>query len=261
MNSQAFAPTYCQHYDLLYGDKGYESECDLLEEVFRRHVINPVETILDLGCGTGGHAFCLARRGYQVTGADCSPEMVACAQEKVTSAGLDAGDVAPAFCVADVRSMDLGQQFDAVILMFSVLGYQLTNEDVSATLRTVRSHLKPEGLFVCDVWYGPAVLSIRPSQRVKVVPTGNGKLIRIASGALDVYHHLVEVRYQMWHMNKRRILSESEEVHRVRFFFPQELAFFLAQEHLGLLSLSSFESLELDASEDSWNVLLVGRAV
>jgi len=29
----------------------------------------------------------------------------------------------------------------------------------------VRTHLRPGALFVCDVWYGPAVLHVRPSEK------------------------------------------------------------------------------------------------
>ena len=48
-----FGKEYADQYDLLYGDKDYEAECDLLEKVFRLYSSAPVKTILDLGCGTG----------------------------------------------------------------------------------------------------------------------------------------------------------------------------------------------------------------
>ena len=53
-------------------------------------------------------------------------------------------------------------------MMFAVLGYQHTNADVLDALATARAHLDVGGLFAFDVWYGPAVLSERPSERVKV---------------------------------------------------------------------------------------------
>src|SRR6059058_1093602 len=46
---------------------------------FRRFV-EPPGPVVDLGCGPGAHARALARRGYEVTGLDGSPRMVAVAR-------------------------------------------------------------------------------------------------------------------------------------------------------------------------------------
>jgi len=257
MSDAVFGQTYADQYDLLYRDKNYEAECDLIEEIFRRYTQGSVETILDLGCGTGSHTIPLAKRGYKVVGVDRSEDMLSQAREK---AG-DASTCAPAFIKGDVRNVELGQQFDTVLMMFAVLGYQLTNEDVLATLRTVRRHLKVGGLFVCDLWYGPAVLAIRPSDRVKVIPTPNGKLIRAASGMLDTYRHLCEVRYHLWRLKGNQVASETEELHQMRYFFPQELALFFSQSGLAMIDIRSFDDLESSPNETTWNVLVIGKSL
>jgi predicted TPR repeat methyltransferase len=53
---------YAKYYDLLYQEKNYEEECDFIEQVFRGFSKLKVKSILELGCGTGGHAIPLARR-------------------------------------------------------------------------------------------------------------------------------------------------------------------------------------------------------
>ncbi len=78
----------------------------------------------------------LARAGYSVLGVDRSPEMIAIAERKITEAGLPAQ-----LNVGDVRSLDLGRTFDAVISMFSVVGCQLTNGDLASTFRIARTRL------------------------------------------------------------------------------------------------------------------------
>ena len=261
MSDTVFGCGYVEQYDLLYSDKDYEAECDLLEEVFRRYSAGPVQTILDLGCGTGGHALPLARRGYQVTGVDCSTEMLAQARQKAASDASGAGYALSTFQQGDVRTVDLDQQFDAVLMMFAVLSYQLTNDDVLAALRTVHRHLKPGGLFVLDVWYGPAVLTIHPSDRIKVIPTADGKVIRVASGTLDVYRHLCEVRYLIWRLSGQQVVNESEEIHQMRYFFPQELALFMSQEQLSLEDIRSFGDLAQPPSDTTWNILVVGKSL
>jgi predicted TPR repeat methyltransferase len=70
VNENVFDQVYADQYDLLYGEKDYDAECDLLEQVFHRYSKGPIQSILDLGCGTGNHSILLARRGYQENGVD-----------------------------------------------------------------------------------------------------------------------------------------------------------------------------------------------
>ena len=50
---------YARFYDVLYRDKDYAAECRYLERIFDRHSPRRVRSVLDLGCGTGGHALFL----------------------------------------------------------------------------------------------------------------------------------------------------------------------------------------------------------
>jgi len=254
-----FNKEYADQYDLLYSDKDYEAECDLLEEVFRRYGDGKIQTILDLGCGTGNHSIPLAKRGYEVTGVDISSNMLAHAQSKV-NALLSAPCAMPVFVEGDIRTLNLNRTFDAVLMMFAVLSYQLTNDDVLAALRTVRRHLNPDGLLVCDVWYGPAVLAIRPSDRTKIISASNGKVVRIASPRLDVENNICEVSYQVRKLKEDQVVIIANECHFIRYFFPMELEQLLVQSHMNLLALKAFPQIEKEADESSWNVLGVARA-
>jgi SAM-dependent methyltransferase len=259
MTSKVFGEPYSSLYDSFYHDKDYEAECDLIEEAFRRYGDGPVRTILDLGCGTGSHAFSLARRGYQVTGVDRSPGMLAAARQKAASQPTGAADYLPTFLESDLRNLDLGKQFDAVLMMFAVLSYQLTNADVLAALATVRRHTRAGGLFIADIWYGPAVLAQRPGDRVKVISTPQGQIIRAATGSLDVYRHLCEVGYHLWRLENDRLVRETRESHQMRYFFPQELILFLNLEKLRLLNISAFKNLDQAPGEDTWNILVIAK--
>lgn len=259
MKDQVFGEVYAGHYDQLYGDKDYERECDLIEDVFGRYTSKRVQTVLDLGCGTGSHAIPLARRGLRVVGVDRSPDMLERGRKKAADGGLPPGRRPPEFVLGDVRSVELGRRFDAVLMMFAVLGYQLTNEDVLSALCTVRKHLQPGGLFICDVWYGPAVLSIGPSERVKVIPTADGQIIRAAKGSLDTYRHLCRVDYHLWELAGSQLVGETRESHEMRYFFPQELSFFMERAELSMECICAFGHPYELPSEATWNVLVTGK--
>ena len=259
-SSQVFGDVYAGVYDSLYEDKDYEAECDLLEAIFQRYGQTPIHEVLDLGCGTGNHSIRLAQRGYAVTGVDRSLQMLAEARQKAASA-QSASALEATFLEGDLRTFRAEPVYDAVLMMFAVLGYQVENADVLAALRTARQALKPGGLIVFDVWYGPAVLVMRPSDRVKVIPISDGKILRVASGELDTRGQTCTVRYRLWRLEGNVLTGETSEEHTMRYFFARELEFFSQQAGFQLENLSAFPDLNRQPDETTWNVLAVARAV
>ena len=69
------------------------------------------------------------------------------------------------------------------------------------------------------------------------------------------------VSYQIWRLKDRLVLEESEETHRMRYFFAQELKLFLEITGFELLRLGSFPAFEQEPSETSWSAMLVARAI
>jgi SAM-dependent methyltransferase len=256
--NEVFGSTYADAYDLLYREKDYTAECGLIKRLLESYGDGAVCSILDLGCGTGNHIFPLAREGYELAGVDRSLEMLARAQKK-SAASRSNGRVT--FSQGDIRDVDLQCRFDAAIMMFAVLGYQLTNADVLSGLKTARRHLRPGGVFIFDVWYGPAVLHQRPSERVKVIPTPKGRILRITSGELDIKKHLCRVSYHLWRLEEGQMLEETKEAHSVRYFFPLELNLFLECAGFSPVRLGAFPEVDRDPDETTWNVLGVARAV
>ena len=260
MENRIFGRQYAEAYDALYQDKDYEAECDIIEEVFRCYAEKPVESILDLGCGTANHVIPLSKRGYLVTGVDRSLEMVECAQNKIETSRTSLYKI-PRFIQADIRALKIDQKFDAVITMFAVLGYQNTNRDLSDALKTIRTHMKAAGIFIFDFWYGPAVLAIGPEKRVKEIPIETGKLIRTASGILDTQNNLCEVNYRIQRMSGDQLEDDSAEKHVMRYFFPEELESTLSQHHMRLHSITAYPNFKKPADENTWNAIGVAKAV
>jgi SAM-dependent methyltransferase len=249
-----FFGNMADQYDLVYSDKDYEAECDVIEGALFKYGHFEQQTILDMGCGTGNHSIPLARRGHKVCGVDQSVAMLLCAMDKAEET---------AFCTfkhGDIRNIDLKFKFDAVLMMFAVLGYQLTNEDVIATLRNARKHLKPGGLLIFDVWYGPAVLNIKPSDRVRVIDTDNGKMIRCATGNLDTRTHTAELKYHIWKLTGDKLTEEIEASHKMRYFFPMELEYMLNNCGFKMDSMTAFPSLDAPVDATTWNTLVVCHA-
>jgi SAM-dependent methyltransferase len=255
--NEVFGSTYANAYDLLYYDKNYTAECELIHHIFQSYGEGLTRSVLDLGCGTGNHVFPLARQGYELVGVDRSKSMLAKAESKAADI-TDNGRMV--FCQGDIRSVNLQRQFDGVLMMFAVLGYQLDNTDVLSALRTARQHLRSGGLLIFDVWYGPAVLYQKPSERVKVIPTPGGQVLRTASAEIDIQRHVCTVHFHVWRLEGERLVAETEESHPMRYFFPLELNLFLECSGFTGIRLGAFPEFGRDPDETTWNVLGVARA-
>jgi SAM-dependent methyltransferase len=99
--------------------------------------------VLDVACGTGKHAIALARRGYEVVGADVSRGMVEQARENAAAAGVDVTFLKAGF---GALAEALGGTFDAVLCLGSSLPHALTVDALSATLRDWAAVLRPGGM-------------------------------------------------------------------------------------------------------------------
>src|SRR5947208_17095610 len=85
-------PAY-ESYAAVYDQAGQScfglQTLDYLNELCALHGFAPDgHRALDLACGTGTVALALARRGWELTGLDCSPAMLARAAAKPGAAGI-----------------------------------------------------------------------------------------------------------------------------------------------------------------------------
>ena len=254
----SFKDIYSKYYDVLYADKDYEKECDFIEEAFKQYSpFKPVK-ILDVGCGTGGHLIPLARRGYEVVGIDKSEWMVRLAEEKIRK--YSALALPARVLVADVLDFNFDEESDACIAMFAVINYIVQTHDLIKTFKNIRRHLKQGALFIFDHWYGPAVLTIRPSSRVKVVEKNGVKVIRTVIPELDTFNCIQTSRYHLIAIKGDKVIDETQEVHVLRYFFPQELIHYLNEAGFRVLKFCEFPYLDKPPSENIWNVATIAIA-
>ena len=133
-------PTYSDAWYEVFGRP--DPDVTAREAAFLLHVLpSPPATVLDVPCGSGRHAVALLQRGYEVTGVDLEPRVVAEARE----AGVRAHEL-------DLRSLDdLSGTFDGVICMWASFGWfdEQTNADVFAQLA---GKTRTGGVLVLDVY-------------------------------------------------------------------------------------------------------------
>jgi SAM-dependent methyltransferase len=248
---------YAHYYDLLYKDKDYAGEAQHVHEIIQRTTPG-AKSILELGCGTCGHAVHLSDKGYVIHGVDMSKEMLKLAKKRLKQMPPQIASRI-SLSQGDIRNFRLDQSFDVVIALFHVISYLPSNDDLTATFKMVKSQLKTGGAFIFDCWYGPAVLAHQPSVRVKRMEDERLSVVRVAEPVVDANKNLVEVNYQIFIIDKAHGDTKFlEEKHVLRFLFKPELELLLGHE--GLRTLECFEGMTgREASSDTWSVYFVSR--
>lgn len=213
---------YARYYDLLYRDKDYAAEAEYVASYIRKQAPG-AKRILELGCGTGGHAAQLVQTGFSVHGVDLSGAMLARAEaRKATLPVAEAERLT--FAYGDVRTVQNGATYDAVISLFHVMSYQTINADLEAAFKTAASHLTPGGLFLFDFWYGPAVLTQKPEVRVKRLEDDHIKVTRIAEPVMHVNENIVDVNYTVFiEVKETGKVEQLQETHQMRYLYLPEV--------------------------------------
>jgi SAM-dependent methyltransferase len=252
--SAPFGDDYADVYDRMYATKDYSLECDVIERVVPRS--DPPAHLLDLGCGTGNHALTLIRRGYSVTGVDRSEAMVRAAERKASAEGLPLPLI-----VGDLADVEVSGSFEAVTIMFAVLGYLTETPQLLAALSNVRRHLGVGGKLIFDVWYGPAVLTNPPVERTRIFEGDGEYVIRSVRPEMSPQRDVVDVHTRLWRVEGDRVRFDSDEVHSVRYFFIPELTHLLTMASFRVERFFAFPQIDSSPTVTSWNLGCVATAI
>jgi SAM-dependent methyltransferase len=202
-------------YDVVCGDN--EEELPLIE----RWAGPPGGSLLDLACGTGRTTVSLAARGYQITGVDLMPEMIARAREKA-----DARSLAIEWLVADARAFSLGKRFRCAYIIGNAFQLFHTREDQEALLARVREHLLPDGHFIIETRnpsrYNLSVFS-EPVPRRFTTPDGGELVITDDAPVYDSMAQMQRLTAQYrWLLPGGRQAEKTRRI-ALRYVYPQEM--------------------------------------
>ena len=164
-------------YDLFYAGerKDYAAESAVVASIISTRAPD-AQSLLDVGCGTGLHLEHLRARFTDVEGCDVSAAMLRIARRRLPGVRLTR---------ADMRTLDLGRRFDAVVCLFSAIGYVTDAGELRQTWRRLASHLQPGGVAVVDGWVRPSMWLDRSRPMVGVAADGSRVVVRMDHGARD----------------------------------------------------------------------------
>ena len=201
---------------LFYDDEFRERAHEI--PFFLRHAKASAGPVLEIACGTGRLTLPIAAAGIEIAGVDVSAAMIAEARHKSLEANL-----AVDWYVQDARIMELHRSFALAFIATNALQHLEDLDSLRDLFSRVRAHMKPEGLFILDVFH-PSIaklsrsLGAPHSRKSFSLPDGRRIDIEADSEYLpdaQVLHFILTYRHEGQIVRTKDV--------RMRCFFPEEL--------------------------------------
>ena len=221
-------------YDALMHDVPYDRWAQRLDALLRAALAAPAgAAVADAACGTGALTVRLAQRGYRMTGADLSADMLRVAQEKARRSGLSIP-----FVQMDLRALRFHRPMDAIVCACDGVNYLTSRAALTAFFRAAHAALRPGGALLFDV-----------STRYKLAQVLGGNCFGedlpdctyLWRNAYDPERKLIEMRLHVFVPAPDGRYTRFDEVHVQRAHSRTELEHALAQS--GFTDIQAFDGL------------------
>ncbi len=136
---------FADFYDRLTENVDYGGIADAVERYIERFG-GRRGIVLDLACGTGSLCEQLARRGFDVIGADGSEDMLGAALDKKFDSGLDIQ-----YLRQDMTELDMFGTIDVTVCTLDSINHLPDRAAVQKAFGKVSLFAFPDGLFIFDV--------------------------------------------------------------------------------------------------------------
>jgi len=199
---------YADYYDALYKDKNYSKESEYIEKIINKFAGKKLN-ILELGCGSGSHAFILQKKGHNIVAVDRSKKMINLAKKKDKYNKIK-------FLTKDLTKFVSKKKFDVIILLFHVINFLPTKKDLEIFSKNSSKNLKKNGIIVFDFINYDGVVSDKPQKKIKIVNQKNLRIIRETEPELIQDKNLLNIKFKMIIKKKNCIVDEFQETHKLK---------------------------------------------
>ncbi|MBI5951416.1 MAG: class I SAM-dependent methyltransferase [Chloroflexi bacterium] len=175
-----------RYYDDIYAANGkdYRAEADIVHKFIQLYKQSKGNTLLDVGCGTGIHVNLLSRK-YRVEGLDLDKGMIAVARRNFPQIRFRHGDMV---------DFKLTRKFDAIVCLFSAIGYVKTKSRLQGAIKTMSRHLLPGGVLLVEPWFTPE--EWHPGRvYVTQVDKDDAKIVRMSHSSRQGKVSIIEFQY------------------------------------------------------------------
>lgn len=221
-------------YDKLMEDMPYKEWADFIEKIIIDEKIN-VETILDLGSGTGSISSLLSDRGYKVTNLDFSAEMLAKAKEKYEEKSLDGN-----FLEMDIRDIEFSSEYDCVISTFDTMNYFIDEKELGGIFSKVFLALEEKGFFLFDM---NTLYKFEEILGQEIYTYNTEDIVYIWENEYNKISEVLEIDLSFFVKSKENTYQRFNEYHVQRYYPPEKIMDMIKKA--GFSSVRIYQDLEI----------------
>ncbi len=228
---------YSFHYPAEYYDEDYTKGIPERGDIafYKKFAEQQGSPVLELGCGTGRTLIPIAQSGIECFGLDMNRDMLGICETKVRALGLTNVRLQS----ASMDEFEYDQKFSMIYIPFRSFQHLLDPDAQMRCLRLVRNHLKPDGLFVLDV-FAPNMerlgkySSTQPGQWEKEFTRKNEEtestITRYYQARANYADQIIELEMKWEERNADGIiLARKEGSFKLRYIFRFELEHLLVR--------------------------------
>jgi SAM-dependent methyltransferase len=224
-------------YDLIaaYYDLEHRSFTDDIE-LYLQFIEAAGDPVLELGCGTGRIVRAVAHAGFDLTGIDSSPSMLAFAKDALRSDELDG---AVTLIEGDFGRPDLvtAETFGVAIVALDSLLHAETQSEQLRVLHAAWTALDPRGQLIVDVFNPTPARIMAMDGNIAFSGTwptaGGGRLDKLVAQKSDPANQTID--NEIWY----EVTSKDGSIARTRTSFTQRWV--SAPELIVMLQLAGFQ--------------------
>ncbi len=213
-------------YDELYNN--YKEDLDFIQ----KSAGMTTQPIIELACGTGRLTIPMAEKGYTLYGVDLHQGMLNLAIQKAK-----ASDVHIHFSKQDCTQLDLPIKSPLIFMVGNSFQHFLTNQSQSALLKSVASHLLPNGEFIFDT-RNPILKELAVIDEIEETHTNRMNQV-VTEKHREVYNHQTQILEctTVQETNVNNVISTYKDSISLRYTYPMEIRRLLSEHNFELVAM------------------------
>lgn len=178
--------------------KNYQQEVDFI----LRRVGKTRGILIDVACGSGGHAELLSKAGFKVYAVDLNDGMLRLVKKNLPKARV---------FKQDMRLLDVPVQADVLICMYNSINYNYSYDELTNTFQRFYDHLKPGGVLIFDTAFMKHTWKPGPFS-VETMTTPEFEVARVNKSYKRRSFGIVDIIFVIFERGQKKIVETQNKI-------------------------------------------------